>query len=592
MARLKFLVFSLLVLGAWAAHLFLLTPNLSARAVEQAEARAGAHPAAVLVQVQAHRLEVQRTVLKVAQNPLALSLVAGRAGRVEAPTPEKLAELQTAIAGALPAEQRGAWVVGITNEAGTLVARGGEAPVGAEALDVAALTGAGSDGVARDAFGNSYLFYGFPVSVLDRGEAKVAGHLVLGAPLLPDGLLDTVAKQTGAGALALVRDGKVLQAAGPEKALVEKASFKGPAGSFEVLDRGGVSALGPLQLPLFAGGADTAAPLRIASRQALTATPFEIVSVASVAPFMTSLAEYQKLAVFAFAGLLALSMVFLFIMGGGQAAAATTTSAAAASPAEVAARVAPPVPSADLSAAPASPGLPGIGDLPPPPEASPDDFQFGPPPEARTPDEGSEQPSPPSESESAAPTTGDESGEGAGSPPPLLDEEGPTRAVAATADLPFANTDAESTAAYPANVDPFGAFSRSPALAGSFGAESDFNPDATKVATIPEELIRASASRTDGNVPVTSMPGSFPPPAVNAAPANADDGHFQDVYRDFVKTREQCGEAPDGLTFEKFAQKLRKNRDQLVAKYNCKTVRFQVYVKEGKAALKATPIKE
>ena len=37
---------------------------------------------------------------------------------------------------------------------------------------------------------------------------------------------------------------------------------------------------------------------------------------------------------------------------------------------------------------------------------------------------------------------------------------------------------------------------------------------------------------------------------------------------------------------------LRKNKEQLVAKYNCRTVRFQVYVKDGKAALKATPVKD
>lgn len=586
MARLKFLVFSLLVLGAWAAHLFLLTPNLSARAVEQAEASAGGHPAAVVVQVQAHRLEVQRAVLKVAQNPLATTLLAGRYGKVEAPTPEKLAELQKAVADALPPAQRGAWVVGITNEAGTLVARGEEAAVGADAFDVAALTAAGADGVAQDAFGGSYLFYGIPVSVVERGEAKVAGHVVLGAPLFPEGMLETVAKQTGAGALALVRNGKVVQAAGPEKALIEKASFKGPTGSFEVVDRGGVFSLGPVQLPLFAGGADAAAPLRISSRQALTTTPFEVVSVASVAPFMTSLAEYQKLAVFAFGGLLALSLVFLFIMGGGATSVAVATDSGA-SPAEAAARVAPPVPSPSSNSAAAASALPGMPELPPVPEASPDDFQFDSPASARD------------ETSPAAPVTAPPAGsaDGAaqadgdvGSPPPMFDEEGPTRAVPASADMPFANADAESTAAYPAGADPFGAFSRSPALAGSFGAESDFNPDATKVATIPEELIRASASRTDGNVPVTNIPAS--PPPSQAHGANGEEGHFQDVFRDFVKTREQCGEPPDGLTFDKFAQKLRKNRDQLVAKYNCKTVRFQVYVKEGKAALKATPIKE
>jgi hypothetical protein len=39
-------------------------------------------------------------------------------------------------------------------------------------------------------------------------------------------------------------------------------------------------------------------------------------------------------------------------------------------------------------------------------------------------------------------------------------------------------------------------------------------------------------------------------------------------------------------------QKLRKNKEQLMQKYSCRTVKFQVYVKEGKAALKATPVKD
>jgi len=64
------------------------------------------------------------------------------------------------------------------------------------------------------------------------------------------------------------------------------------------------------------------------------------------------------------------------------------------------------------------------------------------------------------------------------------------------------------------------------------------------------------------------------------------------VFDAFVSTRAQCGESADGINYERFATKLRTNRDQLVQKYNCRTVRFQVYVKEGKAALKATPVRE
>jgi hypothetical protein len=77
-----------------------------------------------------------------------------------------------------------------------------------------------------------------------------------------------------------------------------------------------------------------------------------------------------------------------------------------------------------------------------------------------------------------------------------------------------------------------------------------------------------------------------------AAFGETEEMHFQDVFRDFVTTREKCSEPADGLTFEKFKAKLLKNKEQLVQKYQCRTVRFQVYVKEGKAALKATPVKD
>jgi hypothetical protein len=71
-----------------------------------------------------------------------------------------------------------------------------------------------------------------------------------------------------------------------------------------------------------------------------------------------------------------------------------------------------------------------------------------------------------------------------------------------------------------------------------------------------------------------------------------EEAHFQEVFQQFLATRAQCNEPSDGLTFEKFAAKLRKNREQLMQKYNCKSVRFQVYIKDSKAALKATPVRD
>ncbi len=66
--------------------------------------------------------------------------------------------------------------------------------------------------------------------------------------------------------------------------------------------------------------------------------------------------------------------------------------------------------------------------------------------------------------------------------------------------------------------------------------------------------------------------------------------NFRHVFDEFVTTRQHCGETMDGVTLDKFVAKLRQNRAQLIQRYGCSNVRFQVYVRDGKTALKATPI--
>jgi hypothetical protein len=80
------------------------------------------------------------------------------------------------------------------------------------------------------------------------------------------------------------------------------------------------------------------------------------------------------------------------------------------------------------------------------------------------------------------------------------------------------------------------------------------------------------------------------PQVAPSVASDPDESHFQDVFREFLAVREQCGEPGDGLTFEKFAPKLRKKRDELASKGGA--VRFQVYVKDGKPALRASVKKE
>ncbi|HET6922236.1 MAG TPA: MXAN_5187 family protein [Anaeromyxobacteraceae bacterium] len=89
----------------------------------------------------------------------------------------------------------------------------------------------------------------------------------------------------------------------------------------------------------------------------------------------------------------------------------------------------------------------------------------------------------------------------------------------------------------------------------------------------------------------SAPPAAAPPAGPAPATPEAEEEHWRQVFQDFLKVREQCREPAEGLTYERFRQKLQKNKESLVQKYSCRAVRFQVYVKDGKTALKATPVR-
>jgi len=78
-----------------------------------------------------------------------------------------------------------------------------------------------------------------------------------------------------------------------------------------------------------------------------------------------------------------------------------------------------------------------------------------------------------------------------------------------------------------------------------------------------------------------------PQPAVDSQSAE-----WLNVYEEFAATKQRCGESLDGFTFEKFQSTLKKHRDAIVERHGVRRVKFSVYIKEGKAALKASPIKD
>jgi hypothetical protein len=89
-----------------------------------------------------------------------------------------------------------------------------------------------------------------------------------------------------------------------------------------------------------------------------------------------------------------------------------------------------------------------------------------------------------------------------------------------------------------------------------------------------------------------TMVGSVPAEVMAQATGMSEGIEWRAVYDDFIRTKKQCSEPTDGLTFEKFSLTLKKNRDALIQRHACKRVKFSVYVKEGRASLKATPVKD
>lgn len=151
-------------------------------------------------------------------------------------------------------------------------------------------------------------------------------------------------------------------------------------------------------------------------------------------------------------------------------------------------------------------------------------------------------------------------------------------------------------------------------MAGGLGTQPAFGNDRTMAMGGPPGP--GSHSQTVAASPQAVKPGGFssgtqpspdgedentmvaqPSPDLIAAtgggPTATDPAaEWHKVYEEFLRTKRECSEPTEGLTFEKFQQTLKKNRDALMQRHGCKRVKFSVYVKEGRASLKATPVRD
>jgi hypothetical protein len=140
---------------------------------------------------------------------------------------------------------------------------------------------------------------------------------------------------------------------------------------------------------------------------------------------------------------------------------------------------------------------------------------------------------------------------------------------------------------------------------GALGAKSTFPPSSSGSSKMPG-LKSTSWAPPPAMVPAASLPTAAlggddedddapEGEATRIVPFDENEeeaAHFAHVYDEFVQVKKQCGEPSGGLTIDKFLVKLRDNKAALVSKHGCRTVRFSVYVKDGKAALKATPVRD
>ncbi len=628
MTRLKFFVFALLTLGLL-GYLVYVSPGVTARSADQSSVGLAGAPAAVALRLESQRSDLQAAVIRLAASAAVLNPGPKTPGpKPEAPTVDRFLAVRTVVVDGLPEAHKANIAIGVVNEAGSLFAQGGADPAAApDGVDLAALAAAalpGGAGTLGSVNGAPVLFYATPLLISDRNEVRTAGSVLIGLPLIPDAkaLAESVARDLRLEAVGIISGGAMLGAAGPQKALADKAfkTLKATAtGGAVTLESGPVESLGPLKLPVLT----SPLPLEMGLRREIVGTPYEVVAVVSSRAAVEGLASFQFAAIAIWAALFLLSIVVGVLLGGEDDGVRMSVPP----PLPV-----PPIsrPSPLMSAEPS--GSLAMPEPHAPPEASPDDFDFpasaGAPPApsgvvAAAAVTGNVQAHEPQSDDEASDPFAKMAPAPVPSAPPAY-PKGPQANVQTMPQQP-AYAPSAPTGSQPFFSPPPPVASQPSGLGNPFDSEpdrtvsyqtgrtgsglsdpfadaagqgpdlmNDPSADSTRVAAVPKELLQATRGGTGhtGEQPAIRQPVAPMPRVQSVASPVDEERHFQEVFRDFISTRERCGEVADGLTFEKFKVKLLKNKDQLVTKYSCRTVRFQVYVKDGKAALKATPIKD
>lgn len=104
---------------------------------------------------------------------------------------------------------------------------------------------------------------------------------------------------------------------------------------------------------------------------------------------------------------------------------------------------------------------------------------------------------------------------------------------------------------------------------------------------------RIASTRKPPPIPKVASP---PVPAATSSGAGGaasddTDDRMKRLYRAYITAKKRTGESTDGLTYDRLVRTLRKQVPSIQAKTGCKQVDFKIEIKQGKAILKAVPVK-
>ena len=103
--------------------------------------------------------------------------------------------------------------------------------------------------------------------------------------------------------------------------------------------------------------------------------------------------------------------------------------------------------------------------------------------------------------------------------------------------------------------------------------------------------MKAATPSAETLPPVEAAKETEPPPKLAASPLVSEE-RLQRVYQDFIDARRFCGEPVEGLGFERLRAKLLAEAPKIADKAQVGRVDFQVVIRDGRAIVKAVPVKE